>query len=62
MDKNEQELQFLADAVVTGRQARSALIKTAAASGKVVDLTELRQLDMDIKQCETEIRRSKCHC
>lgn len=61
MDKDKQELQFLSDAVATGRQARDILIKKAAASGKVVDFTKLRQLDMDIKQCETEIRRSTCH-
>ncbi len=60
MDKDEKELQFLSDAVLAGRQARDTLIKRAASSGKVVDFTKLRQLDMDIRQCETEIRRSEC--
>ena len=59
--QNEQEIQFLTDAVVTARQARTTMIKAAAAGGKVVDFKNLRLLDMDIKTCEDELRRSKCH-
>lgn len=61
MDTGKKELQFIRDAVFTAKAARGNLIKQAAASGKVVDITKLRQLDMDIKQCEAEIRRSTCH-
>jgi len=58
--QNEQELQFLTDAVTTARQARTTMIKDAAAGGKIVDFKNLRQLDMDIKMCADELRRSKC--
>jgi len=61
MDIGEKELQFIRDAVFTARAARGELVKQAAASGKVVDFTKLRRLDMDIKLCEDELRRSKCH-
>jgi hypothetical protein len=57
MTQDEQERQFLADAVVAAEKARSILIKEASAGGKVVDFTELRQLDMDIKKCKDELGR-----
>lgn len=58
MSQNEDELKFLADAVSAAKKARSTLVKEAQAGGRVVDFTELRQLDMDIKKCEDELRRS----
>jgi len=37
------------------------MIKEAAAGGKIINFKNLRQLDMDIKMCEDELGRSKCH-
>ena len=59
MTKNEQELQFLADAVATAKMAKAQMIEVARRSGKVVDFEDLRRLDMDIKMCEDELKRSK---
>jgi len=58
MTQDEQERQFLADAVMAAEKALITLIREASASGKVVDFIELRQLDMDIKKCKDELRRS----
>ena len=59
MTKNEQELQFLTDAVATAKMAKGQMLEEARRSGKVVDFENLRRLDMDIKTCEDELKRSK---
>lgn len=60
MDQNEKEIQFLKDTVSMVKEARKGMLKAASGGKRVVDFTRLRELDMGIKQCEDEIRRSTC--
>lgn len=60
MSQNEKEIQFLKDAVSMAKEARKGMLKATIGGIRAVDFTRLRELDMDIKQCEDEIRRSTC--
>jgi hypothetical protein len=60
MNQNQKELLFLQHAVDMARAARKHMIQKVAAGGKIADVTAIRKLDMGIKHCEDEIRRSVC--
>jgi len=60
MTQDEKEIQFLTEAVATAKALRTTMMRHMAFEDNS-DFIMMRQLDMDIKLCEDELRRSPCH-
>mgnify|MGYP001586501319 CR=1 FL=1 len=56
--QNSMEIQFLTDALAVAREARRVVLREIKEGKRVLNFMELRQLDMDIKTTEDELRRS----
>lgn len=56
--QDQQERQMIAEAVDIAKVTRQQILDEIHAGTRELNFAELRQLDMDIRQCEQELRRS----
>lgn len=56
--QDQQERQMIAEAVAIAKVTKQQMLDEIRAGTREVNFAELRQLDMDIQQCEQELRRS----